>query len=70
MPHILFEHNFKKMKIKFTKNDLTENGGKLFLNYLNILTQWESDRVGKTLNTLAERIAKKLLIDHGFNDNE
>ena len=67
------------MKIKFTKNDFTENGGKLFLNYLDILNQWESDSVGKTLKfnpsrriiyTLAEKIAKKLLIDHGFNDSE
>ena len=40
------------MKIKFTKNDFTENGGKLFLNYLDILNQWESDSVGKTLNTI------------------
>ena len=70
------------MKIKFTKNDFTENGGKLFLTYLDILNQWESDSVGKTLKfnpsrriiriiyTLAEKIAKKLLIDHGFNDSE
>ena len=58
------------MKIKFTKNDFTENGGKLFLNYLDILNQWESDSIGKTLSTLAEKIAKKLLIDHGFNDSE
>ena len=60
----------KKMKIKITKNDFTENGGKLFLNYLDILNQWESDSVGKTLNILAEKIAKKLLIDHGFNDSD
>ena len=58
------------MKVKFTKNDFTENGGKLFLNYLDILNQWESDSVGKTLNILAEKIAKKLLIDHGFNDSD
>ena len=58
------------MKIKFTKNDFTENGGKLFLNYLDILNQWESESVGKTLNILAEKIAKKLLIDHGFNDSD
>ena len=58
------------MKIKFTKNDFTENGGKLFLNYLDILNQWESDSVGKTLSTLAEKIAKKILIEHGFNDSE
>ena len=38
------------MKIKITKNDFTENGGKLFVNYLDILNQWESDSVGKTLN--------------------
>ena len=37
------------MKIKFTKNDFTENGGKLFMTYLDILNQWESDSVGKTM---------------------
>ena len=57
------------MKIKITKNDFAENGGKLFLSYLDILNQWESEGVGKTLPTLTEKIAKKLLIDHGFNDS-
>ena len=49
---------------------------------MDILNQWESDSVGKTwkfnpsrriiriIYTLAEKIAKKLLIDHGFNDSE
>ena len=34
---------------------------------MDILLQWESHSVGKTLN---EKIAKKLLIDHGFNDSD
>ena len=47
---------FQKMKIKFTKNDFTDNGGKLFLNYLDILNQWESDSVGKWLTTMTEKL--------------
>ena len=57
------------MKLKITKSDFLENGGKLFLSYLDILNKWESEGVGKTLNLLAEKIAKKYLIDHGFNDS-
>ena len=57
------------MKVKITKSDFLENGGKLFLSYLDILNKWESEGVGKTLNLLAEKIAKKYLIDHGFNDS-
>ena len=57
------------MKIKITKRDFVEYGGKLFLDYLDILTQWESKSVEKTLNLLAEKIAKQFLIDQGFNEN-
>ena len=57
------------MRIKITKRDFVEYGGKLFVDYLDILARWESKSVEKTLNLLAEKIAKQFLIDHGFNKN-
>ena len=54
------------MKIKFTKNDFTENGGKLFLNYLDILNQWESDSVGKTLKFNPSR---RIQCESGFKES-
>ena len=56
------------MKVKITRKDFAENGGKLFLSYLDILNRWYSEQIGKTLNIFTEKIAKQLLIDHGFND--
>ena len=56
------------MKVKISRKDFVENGGKLFLSYMNILNRWYSEQIGKTLNMFTEKIAKQLLIDHGFND--
>ena len=40
------------------------------MDYLDILNQWESKGVEKTMNLLAEKIAIQFLIDQGFNKND
>ena len=37
------------MKIKITKTDFSENGGKLFLSYLENISSWESNKENRSL---------------------
>ena len=48
------------MKIKITKTDFSENGGKLFLSYLENISSWESNKENRPLLSKKGRISPKM----------
>ena len=48
------------MKIKITKTDFSENGGKLFLSYLENISSWESNKENRSLLSVKGRTSPKM----------
>ena len=48
------------MKIKITKTDFSENGGKLFLSYLENISSWESNKENRSLLSIKGRTSPKM----------